>query len=114
MALKDRFPENRILSHDLLEGCYARSGLVTDVQFYEEHPDRYSADVNRRHRWIRGHWQIGRWVLPFVPDKDRKLRRNPVSALSRWKIFDNLRRSLVPAAITALLILAWTALSLPW
>ena len=66
-ALKDRFPENRILSHDLLEGCYARSGLITDVQLYEEYPLRYDTDMQRRHRWIRGDWQIARWVLPFVP-----------------------------------------------
>ena len=107
-ALDDRFPENRILSHDLLEGCYTRAGLVTDVEFYEEYPTHYSADVNRRHRWIRGDWQIAWWALPVVPDKDRKLRQNPLSALSRWKIFDNLRRSLVPFALTALLICGWT------
>ena len=57
-ALNGRFPENRILSHDLLEGCYARAGLLSDVQLYEEYPSRYSADVSRRHRWIRGDWQI--------------------------------------------------------
>ena len=66
-ALKGRFPENRILSHDLLEGCYARAGLLSDVQLYEEYPSRYSADVSRRHRWIRGDWQIARWLLPRVP-----------------------------------------------
>src|ERR1035438_10497386 len=63
-ALKGRFPDNRILSHDLVEGCYARCGLLTDVQVYEEYPARYSADVSRRHRWIRGDWQllrIQRW-----------------------------------------------------
>ena len=57
-ALNGRFPENRILSHDLLEGCYARAGLLSDVQLYEEYPSRYSADVSRRHRWIRGDWHI--------------------------------------------------------
>ena len=66
-ALKGRFPDNRILSHDLVEGCYARSGLLTDVQVYEEYPARYSADVSRRHRWIRGDWQLLRWLLPWVP-----------------------------------------------
>lgn len=106
-ALNGRFPENRILSHDLLEGCYARAGLLTDVQLYEEYPVHYSADVNRRHRWIRGDWQIGYWLLPVAPDGNRKMRKNPVSALSRWKILDNLRRSLVPFAFTALLITGW-------
>jgi cyclic beta-1,2-glucan synthetase len=64
LALAGRFPENRILSHDLLEGCYARSGLLSDVQLNEEYPSRYSADVARRYRWIRGDWQLLRWLLP--------------------------------------------------
>lgn len=113
-ALRERFPENRILSHDLLEGCYARAGLLSDVQLYEEYPSRYSADVRRRHRWIRGDWQIASWLLPRVPSAGASRRRNPLSALSQWKIFDNLRRSLVPAALTLLLLLGWTLLSPAW
>jgi cyclic beta-1,2-glucan synthetase len=66
-VLRDRFPENLILSHDLIEGCYARSGLISDVQLYEEYPSRYSADMSRRRRWIRGDWQILRWLFPGVP-----------------------------------------------
>ncbi|MBN2437751.1 MAG: cyclic beta 1-2 glucan synthetase [Deltaproteobacteria bacterium] len=112
-ALKGCFPENRILSHDLVEGCYARAGLLSDVLLYEEYPSRYLADVSRRHRWIRGDWQIARWLLPAVPGLDGNRRKNPLSGLSRWKIFDNLRRSLVPAALTFLLLLGWTALSSP-
>ena len=108
------FPENRILSHDLVEGCYARAGLLSDVLLYEEYPSRYSADVSRRHRWIRGDWQIARWLLPGVPGLEGSRRKNPLSGLSRWKIFDNLRRSLVPAALTLLLLLGWTVLSPPW
>ena len=103
-ALSGRFPENRILSQDLLEGCYARAGLLSDVQLYEEYPSRYSADVSRRHRWIRGDWQIARWLLPRVPGPSGRRQRNPLSGLSRWKIFDNLRSSLVPAALTLLLV----------
>ena len=113
-ATGDRFPENRILSHDLLEGCHARAGLLSDVQLYEEYPSRYSADVSRQHRWIRGDWQIARWLLPSVPGPDARLRKNPLSMLSRWKIFDNLRRSLTSAALTLLLLLGWTVLSSPW
>ncbi|MGA7578218.1 MAG: glucoamylase family protein [Desulfobaccales bacterium] len=113
-ALKGRFPENRILSHDLLEGCYARAGLLSDVQLYEEYPSRYSADVSRRYRWIRGDWLITRWLLPGVPGPGPHLQKNPLSALSRWKIFDNLRRSLVSAALTLLLLLGWTVLSSAW
>jgi cyclic beta-1,2-glucan synthetase len=113
-ALKGRFPENRILSHDLIEGCYARSGLLSDVQLYEENPSRYSADVSRRHRWIRGDWQLFRWLLPGIPGPDRRFHRNPLSLLSRWKIFDNLRRSVSPLALTVLFILGWTSLPEPW
>ena len=113
-ALNGRFPENRILSHDLLEGCYARAGLLSDVQLYEEYPSRYSADVSRRHRWLRGDWHIARWLLPGVPGPGPHLEKNPLSGLSRWKIFDNLRRSLVAGALTLLLLLGWTVLSAPW
>ncbi len=111
--LSNRFPENRILSHDLLEGCYVRSGFASDVQFYEEYPSRYSMDIARRHRWIRGDWQIGNWFLPWVPNGRSKLTSNPISALSRWKIFDNLRRSLVPIALLIMLVLGWTVMGLP-
>ena len=113
-ALKGRFPENRILSHDLVEGGYARAGLLSDVQLYEEYPSNYTADVSRRHRWIRGDWQIARWLLPGVPGPENSRQRNPLSGLSRWKIFDNLRRSLVSTALTVLLLLGWTVLSTPW
>jgi cyclic beta-1,2-glucan synthetase len=113
-ALRGRFSENRILSHDLIEGCYARSGLLSDVQLYEENPSRYSADVSRRHRWIRGDWQIFRWLLPGIPGPDGHFHKNPLSLLSRWKIFDNLRRSISPLALTLLFILGWTALPRPW
>jgi cellobiose phosphorylase len=112
-ALAGRFPENRILSHDLLEGCYARSGLLSDVQFYEDYPACYSADVSRRYRWIRGDWQIAGWLLPRVPGFDGQRRTNPLSALSRWKLADNLRRSLVPAALTLLFVLGWTVTESP-
>ncbi len=112
-ALKGRFPENRILSHDLLEGCYARSGLLSDVLLYEDFPACYGADVSRQYRWIRGDWQIAHWLLPRVPGGDGRARRNPLSALSRWKLADNLRRSLVPAALTLALVLGWAGLASP-
>ncbi len=113
-ALAGRFPENRILSHDLLEGCYARAGLLSDVQVYEEYPTCYSVDVSRRHRWIRGDWQLAGWLLPRVPGPGARRQNNPISGLSRWKLFDNLRRSLVPSAVTLLLLLGWTVLSPVW
>jgi cyclic beta-1,2-glucan synthetase len=111
-ALKGRFPDNRILSHDLVEGCYARSGLLTDVKVYEEYPARYSTDVSRRHRWIRGDWQLLRWLLPWVPGTAGR-HGNAIGALSRWKLFDNLRRSVAPAALTLLLLLSWALLPQP-
>ncbi|HEU4441621.1 MAG TPA: glycosyltransferase family 2 protein, partial [Burkholderiales bacterium] len=107
-SLEGRFPENRILSHDLLEGCYARAGLLSDVELYEEYPSRYGADVSRRHRWIRGDWQIARWLFPRVPVEGGKTQPNPLSWLSQWKILDNLRRSVVPLALVALLFAGWT------
>jgi cellobiose phosphorylase len=100
-------PENTILSHDLLESAYARSALLSDVELYEEYPSRYPADVSRRHRWIRGDWQIAAWLLPRVPSLAAGRIGNPISALSWWKIFDNLRRSLTPVAMLALLLSAW-------
>jgi hypothetical protein len=109
-AMGGRFPENTILSHDLLEACHARSALVSDVEFYEEHPSRYNVDIDRRHRWIRGDWQITQWLLPRVPGADARRIANPLSALSKWKIFDNLRRSLVPAALVLLLLGSWVLL----
>jgi cellobiose phosphorylase len=113
-VLRERFPENRILSHDLIEGCYVRSGLISDVQLLEEYPSRYSADVSRRRRWIRGDWQLLRWLFPGVPGLNARFRKNPLTPLSRWKILDNLRRSLVSPALTLLALLGWTALPSPW
>lgn len=107
-VLGGKFPENRILSHDLLEGCYVRSGLISDVQLYEKHPVRYDTDMKRRHRWIRGDWQIAAWCTPFAPGGDGRWHRNPLSALSRWKIMDNIRRSLVPIAFTLFVLVGWT------
>jgi cellobiose phosphorylase len=115
-AVDGRFPENLILSHDLLESGYARSALVTDVELIEELPTGYAMEASRRHRWIRGDWQLAGWLLPRVPGPPEpngpngsKARRqpNPLSALSMWKLFDNLRRSLVPPALFALLAGGW-------
>ena len=113
-VLADRLPENRILSHDLIEGCYARSGLLSDIQLYEEYPSQYRMDVSRRHRWIRGDWQIASWLRSEVPAGGGRHQKNKISWLSQWKIFDNLRRSLVPAALTLMLIMGWVIISPVW
>ncbi|WP_338769762.1 glucoamylase family protein [Massilia sp. METH4] len=113
-VLGERFPENRILSHDLLEGCYLRAGLLSDAQLYEQYPQRYRDDVNRRHRWIRGDWQLAGWLSPRVRTAVGGHEKNPLSALSRWKLFDNLRRSLVAPALTLSLLFAFAVLPHPW
>ncbi|MEP6595390.1 MAG: glucoamylase family protein, partial [Ginsengibacter sp.] len=112
-TLNGKFPADRILSHDLLEGAYARAGLITDVQLYEEYPSEYIADMQRRHRWIRGDWQIASWITPFVPGADKKLHKNPLSLVSKWKISDNLRRSLIPPSLLLILLGGWTISSKP-
>jgi cyclic beta-1,2-glucan synthetase len=112
-AVDGRFPDNLILSHDLLESGYARSALVTDVDLIEEHPATVTIEASRRHRWIRGDWQLAGWLLPRVPgppglNGTRVTRQaNPLSALSWWKLFDNLRRSLVAPALLVLLAAGW-------
>lgn len=111
--LANTFPDNRILSHDLLEGSFVRSGLLTDVQLFEDYPQTYWMDVNRRHRWIRGDWQIATWGLPFVPDSNNKLKRNYISSLSKWKIWDNLKRSLFSPACFLMLLLVWLFMENP-
>ena len=113
-TLNGRFAENRILSHDLLEGCYSRSGLLSDVLLFEEYPARYKTDADRRKRWIRGDWQLIPWIFPLLPKVGENPRKNPLSLLSWWKIVDNLRRSIVPFALTMLLLAGWTVLSSSW
>ncbi|MDH4566337.1 cyclic beta 1-2 glucan synthetase [Pseudomonas sp. BN414] len=112
-SLNGHFPDNSILSHDLIEGCFARSGLLSDVQLYEEFPSRYSSDVKRRHRWIRGDWQLLPWTLPWAPNAHGRHERNSLSALSRWKIVDNLRRSLEPAAFLSMFLAGWLLMDQP-
>ncbi|MEC5216833.1 cyclic beta-1,2-glucan synthetase [Actimicrobium sp. GrIS 1.19] len=119
-ALEGKLPDNQILSHDLLEGCYARAGLISDAQLHEAYPARYHADVSRRHRWIRGDWQLLAWLFPRVPGPSNgngtpgPKRKNPLSALARWKLLDNLRRSLVAPTLVALMLVGWGALRAGW
>ncbi len=112
-VLNGRFSENRILSHDLLEGSYIRAGLISNVELFEKYPTSYQIDMKRRSRWTRGDWQIFSWFLPFIPRPSGGFHKNPLSALSKWKIFDNIRRSLIPIALTLLIILGWTVLAAP-
>jgi cyclic beta-1,2-glucan synthetase len=125
-ATGDKFPENRILSHDLIEGNYARCGLLSDTELFDDFPARYHAYARREHRWVRGDWQLLPWLVPSGggspvgggsvprssgPRGEPSARRpNPLPLLERWKLLDNLRRSLVPPALLTLLVLGWTVL----
>jgi hypothetical protein len=106
-VLNRRFPRNSLLSHDLIEGAYARAGLATDIEVIDDYPSHYSAYTRRKHRWVRGDWQITQWMFSRVPDESGKLVPSPISTVSRWKIFDNLRRSLVEPFTFLLFVLGW-------
>lgn len=108
-ATHGRFAENTLLSHDLIEGNYARAGLATDVVVYDDYPARYLTFTRRKHRWIRGDWQLLGWLGATVPGPAGP-EANRLSFLSRWKIFDNLRRSTVEMALLVLLLAGWTIL----
>ena len=109
-VLDRRFPRNALLSHDLIEGAYARAGLASDIEIIEDYPSHYSAYNRRKHRWLRGDWQITGWLLSRVPDESGRKVRNPISLVSQWKILDNLRRSLVEPATFLLLVFGWLVL----
>jgi cyclic beta-1,2-glucan synthetase len=111
--LHGRFHDNSVLSHDLLESCYARTGQCSDVELLEDSPSRYLADVSRRHRWMRGDWQIAPWLGLTVRDAVGHRAHPWIAALGWWKIFDNLRRALVAPAYTTLLGLGWLVVPAP-
>ena len=106
-ALKGRVPDNTLLSHDLFEGCFARSALVSDVELYDDTPSHYLVAAARRHRWIRGDWQLAPWLSRRVPRADGRTVPNTLSFIDQWKIFDNLRRSLVAPSLFAALVAGW-------
>lgn len=113
--LSDRLPHNQILSHDLLEGAYVRVAFASDIEFYDSFPETYALFAKRQHRWVRGDWQLLGWLRGTVPTANKSREPNPLSPINRWKIFDNLRRSLFPITALATLILSWsTPLFLPW
>ncbi|RPJ25897.1 MAG: cellobiose phosphorylase, partial [Chloroflexi bacterium] len=125
-SLHDKIPENRLLSHDLFEGMQGRCGLVTDVVLFEDYPPHYLIHTDRLHRWVRGDWQLLPWLGNHVPHRTTPALAggaregkapNTLSTIDRWKLFDNLRRSLLPPAVLTLLISGWLFLpgsSLLW
>lgn len=113
--LSGRFPENQILSHDLLEGIFVRTAFASDIELHDSFPENYVQFCKRQHRWIRGDWQIAGWLRGKIYDAKGKKEDNPLSFINKWKIFDNLRRSLVPIASVLILLLSWTSHSPgPW
>jgi cyclic beta-1,2-glucan synthetase len=106
-ALAGRVPENAMLSHDLFEGLFTRAGLVSDVEIFEEFPGHYEVSASRQHRWARGDWQLLPWIFPRIPEASGRRVSNPIPVIGRWKMIDNLRRSLSAPAAVAALAVAW-------
>ena len=107
-AMADRVPENALLSHDLFEGVFARAGLVTDVELFDEFPSNYLVSAARQHRWARGDWQLLPWILGRARDATRPADRSSMPGIARWKMIDNLRRTLSAPLTLATLVAAWT------
>ncbi len=110
-SLRNKVPNNSLLSHDLFEGIQGRAGLVSDIVLFEEYPPDYASQVNRLHRWVRGDWQLLPWLMPQVPMHDGSFTRNPLKIIDCWKIFDNLRRSLFAPFMFVSLLSGWFLIS---
>ena len=107
-VLNNRFPENLILSHDLLEGNYLRCGYISDIELFDGFPSKYLNDAKRHHRWTRGDWQIISFLFNKVKNAKNKIEKNPLNLINRWKIFDNLRRSLMSPMLLLLILYGFT------
>ncbi|MCZ0964295.1 GH36-type glycosyl hydrolase domain-containing protein [Paracoccus benzoatiresistens] len=106
-SLRDRVPKKALVSHDLFEGLHGRAALASDIVLYEGFPEHYPDFARRLHRWVRGDWQLLPWLGRHPPRRDGKRLRNPLSALDRWKILDNLRRSLIAPSLVLLALCGW-------
>ena len=106
-SLAGRIPDNTVLSHDLLEGIFARAGLVSDIEVIDEFPTRYDAAVARQYRWARGDWQLLPWIFGWGATSDPDRRRWVIPLVGQWKMIDNLRRSLSAPAAFASLVAGW-------
>ena len=107
-VLKGTFPENLILSHDLIEGCHIRCGLINDLELFDDNPSNYIDDAKRHHRWTRGDWQIISWLRNHVRNEKGEKVKNQVNTIGRWKIFDNLRRSVLSLALIVILLVGFS------
>ncbi len=108
-VLKGTFPENLILSHDLIEGCHIRCGLINDLELFDDNPSNYIDDAKRHHRWTRGDWQIIGWLKNRVRNERGDKVKNQVNTIGRWKIFDNLRRSVLSLAVVVMILAGYAA-----
>ena len=104
--LGDKLPEELILSHDLLEGNYLRCGYVSDIELIDDFPSKFLTDTTRQHRWARGDTQIIQWLLPKVPTKNNRKVNNPLSALGKYKILDNIIRLFLNPMLLLVLVFA--------
>lgn len=105
--LSGKFPDERILSHDLIEGCFAKTAFASDISLLDSFPEDYLSWSKRQHRWMRGDWQITPWLFSHTWDAANRKIKNTLSLIDRWKIFDNLRRALLPLTSMLVLLLAW-------
>jgi len=106
-ALHDRIPESTLLSHDLLEGIFARAGLATDIEVIEEFPARYDVSAARQHRWARGDWQLLPWIFGWTRSVGGARFPSGISAIGRWKMLDNLRRTVTGPGLFLALVAGW-------
>jgi cyclic beta-1,2-glucan synthetase len=109
-SVEGRAPENALVSHDLFEGIHGRTALASDIPLFEGYPSNYATYALRMHRWVRGDWQLFPWLFASVPSASGDRRKNFLLGIDRWKIADNLRRSLTSPLLLALLVLGWTCL----
>ncbi|MDH3457925.1 MAG: glycosyl transferase, partial [Gemmatimonadota bacterium] len=112
-ALEGTVPENALLSHDLFEGLFARAGLATDIDLFEEFPTNYQVAARRHHRWVRGDWQLLPWILGHARDAAGRRQRVRIPTLGRWKMVDNLRRSLVAPFSFLVVVAGWILPAVP-
>ncbi len=110
-VLKGTFPENLILSHDLIEGCHIRCGLINDIELFDDNPSNYIDDAKRHHRWTRGDWQIIGWLRNKVRNERGEVVKNQVNTIGRWKIFDNLRRSVLSLSLMVVLLFGFSGVT---
>jgi cyclic beta-1,2-glucan synthetase len=112
-VLHGAFPENTLLSHDLIEGCFLRTALASDTEVIDDYPANYLSSAKRLHRWVRGDWQTLPFLAANLHTEDGRIVRNPLSAVHRWKVLDNLRRTLVAPLTMTLFTLGWLILPEP-